>query len=44
MDHGRVVEVGTPAEIMNDPKETRTRHFLRTVLTRSEFMPWRRRR
>ncbi len=34
MDHGRVVEVGTPAEIMNDPKETRTRHFLRTVLTR----------
>jgi len=35
MDHGRVVEVGTPAEIMNDPKETRTRHFLRTVLTRS---------
>jgi polar amino acid transport system ATP-binding protein len=34
MDEGRVVEVGTPAEIMNNPQETRTRHFLRTVLTR----------
>ena len=34
MDHGRVVEVGAPAEIMNDPKEARTRNFLRAVLTR----------
>jgi polar amino acid transport system ATP-binding protein len=34
MDEGRVVEVGPPAEIMNDPREPRTRHFLRTVLTR----------
>ncbi len=34
MDEGRIVEIGTPAEIMNTPQETRTRHFLRTVLTR----------
>jgi polar amino acid transport system ATP-binding protein len=32
MDDGRVVEVGTPAEIMNGPKHPRTKHFLRTVL------------
>jgi polar amino acid transport system ATP-binding protein len=35
MDDGRIVEAGTPAEIMNDPKEARTRAFLRTVLTHS---------
>jgi polar amino acid transport system ATP-binding protein len=34
MDEGRIVEIGTPAEIMNTPQEARTRHFLRTVLTR----------
>jgi polar amino acid transport system ATP-binding protein len=34
MDHGRIVETGTPAEIMNHPREPRTRNFLRTVLTR----------
>jgi polar amino acid transport system ATP-binding protein len=36
MDCGRIVEVGTPLEIMNNPRETRTRHFLRTVLSRKE--------
>ena len=35
MDEGRIVEIGAPADIMNDPKEPRTRNFLRTVLTRS---------
>jgi polar amino acid transport system ATP-binding protein len=34
MDEGRIVEIGTPAEIMNTPQERRTREFLRTVLTR----------
>jgi polar amino acid transport system ATP-binding protein len=34
MDEGRIVETGAPAEMMNDPKEPRTRNFLRTVLTR----------
>ena len=33
MDHGRIVEIGPPAEIMKQPKEPRTRDFLRTVLT-----------
>ena len=32
MDDGRVVEIGTPTEIMGGPKHLRTRHFLRTVL------------
>jgi polar amino acid transport system ATP-binding protein len=32
MDDGRIVEIGTPAEIMHGPKQPRTRHFLRTVL------------
>jgi polar amino acid transport system ATP-binding protein len=36
MDCGHIVEVGTPLEIMNNPRETRTRHFLRKVLSRKE--------
>ena len=32
MDDGRVIEIGTPAEITNGPRHPRTRHFLRTVL------------
>ena len=32
MDQGRIVEIGTPAEIMNAPSEPRTRNFLRTIL------------
>jgi polar amino acid transport system ATP-binding protein len=33
MDEGRIVEIGAPAELMNEPREPRTRHFLRAVLT-----------
>jgi polar amino acid transport system ATP-binding protein len=32
MDEGRIVEVGPPAELMNAPKEPRTRNFVRTIL------------
>jgi polar amino acid transport system ATP-binding protein/general L-amino acid transport system ATP-binding protein len=32
MDGGRIVEQGTPAEIFDNPKEERTRSFLRAVL------------
>lgn len=32
MDGGRLVEVGTPSEIFDTPKEERTRGFLRAVL------------
>ena len=34
MDHGRIVEAGTPERIFGDPREPRTRDFLRTVLER----------
>jgi polar amino acid transport system ATP-binding protein/general L-amino acid transport system ATP-binding protein len=32
MDGGRIVEVGTPAEIFDTPREERTRNFLGAVL------------
>ena len=32
--YGETLATGTPAEIMNHPREPRTRNFLRTVLTR----------
>jgi polar amino acid transport system ATP-binding protein/general L-amino acid transport system ATP-binding protein len=32
MDSGRIVEVGTPAEIFDTPREERTRNFLGAVL------------
>lgn len=32
MDGGRIVEMGTPAEIFDAPKEDRTQNFLRAVL------------
>jgi ABC-type polar amino acid transport system ATPase subunit len=32
MDGGRLVEVGTPSDIFDNPKEARTRGFLRAVL------------
>lgn len=32
MDGGRIIEQGTPAEIFDNPKEERTRSFLRAVL------------
>ena len=31
-DEGALVEVGTPAQIFNDPKEKRTRMFLDQIL------------
>jgi polar amino acid transport system ATP-binding protein len=34
MDHGSIVEQGDPAAIFADPREARTRDFLRTVLER----------
>ncbi|HEY7720378.1 MAG TPA: ectoine/hydroxyectoine ABC transporter ATP-binding protein EhuA, partial [Pedococcus sp.] len=33
-DHGRVVERGAPHEIFTNPKEERTRQFLKAVLDR----------
>jgi polar amino acid transport system ATP-binding protein len=35
MDHGRVVETGPAATLMREPREERTRDFLRTVLARA---------
>ena len=32
MDGGRIIEQGTPGEIFDNPKEERTRGFLRAVL------------
>jgi polar amino acid transport system ATP-binding protein/general L-amino acid transport system ATP-binding protein len=32
MDSGRIVEAGTPAEIFDNPREERTKSFLRAVL------------
>jgi polar amino acid transport system ATP-binding protein len=34
IDHGRIVEEGSPEQIFNAPREPRTRDFLRTVLER----------
>ncbi len=34
IDNGRVVEAGPPAEVLRNPKEQRTRQFLRAVLER----------
>jgi ABC-type polar amino acid transport system ATPase subunit len=34
MDEGCVVESGTPEALMKEPKEQRTRDFLRTILTK----------
>ena len=32
MDEGKLIEIGTPTEIFDDPKEQRTRDFLKAVL------------
>ena len=32
MDHGRIVEQGPPAAILDDPQHERTRDFLQRVL------------
>jgi polar amino acid transport system ATP-binding protein len=37
MDHGRIVEEGSPDEIFGAPREPRTRDFLRSVLERKEM-------
>jgi ABC-type polar amino acid transport system ATPase subunit len=34
MDHGRIIEEGSPAQIFGQPTEPRTRNFLRSVLER----------
>jgi polar amino acid transport system ATP-binding protein len=34
IDNGRVVEAGPPAKVLRNPKEQRTRQFLRAVLER----------
>jgi len=33
MDHGKIVEVGTPTDVFDNPKEERTKNFLSTILT-----------
>jgi ABC-type polar amino acid transport system ATPase subunit len=33
MDHGRIVEQGKPLDVLDRPKEERTRRFLRRTLT-----------
>jgi polar amino acid transport system ATP-binding protein len=32
MDHGQIVETGTPAELFDDPREQRTRDFMSKIL------------
>ena len=32
MDHGQIVEQGTPEQIFDDPQEERTRKFLQHIL------------
>ena len=34
MDEGRVVEIGAPDQIFHQPRQPRTRAFLRRLLTR----------
>jgi ABC-type polar amino acid transport system ATPase subunit len=38
MDEGRIVEQGEPEEVLSDPKEERTRRFLRRTLTLAESL------
>ena len=38
MDEGRIVEQGKPAEVLSDPKEERTRRFLRRTLTLADSL------
>jgi ABC-type polar amino acid transport system ATPase subunit len=33
MDGGRIVETGTPAEVLEGPREERTRNFLRRIVS-----------
>jgi len=34
MDEGRVIEIDAPGQLMKEPRETRTRNFLKAVLSR----------
>jgi polar amino acid transport system permease protein len=36
MDGGRIVEAGPPEEVLDNPKEPRTRQFLRVVAREAE--------
>jgi ABC-type polar amino acid transport system ATPase subunit len=38
MDEGRIVEQGKPAQVLSDPREERTRRFLRRTLTLAETL------
>jgi ABC-type polar amino acid transport system ATPase subunit len=38
MDEGRIVEQGKPEQVLSDPREERTRRFLRRTLTLSETL------
>jgi ABC-type polar amino acid transport system ATPase subunit len=38
MDEGRIVEQGKPTEVLSDPREERTRRFLRRTLTLAESL------
>ncbi len=38
MDHGRIVEQGVPTEVLDRPKEERTRRFLRRTLQLAESL------
>jgi ABC-type polar amino acid transport system ATPase subunit len=38
MDEGRIVEEGKPEQVLSDPKEERTRRFLRRTLTLAESL------
>ncbi len=38
MDEGRIVEQGKPAEVLSDPREERTRRFLRRTLTLADSL------
>ena len=38
MDEGRIVEQGKPADVLSDPREERTRRFLRRTLTLADSL------
>ena len=38
MDEGRIVEEGKPAQVLSDPREERTRRFLRRTLTLADSL------
>jgi polar amino acid transport system ATP-binding protein len=38
LDEGRIVEQGKPDQVLSDPKEERTRRFLRRTLTLADSL------